>query len=56
VSHALLVVSVAATVAVVPFAILLAYVLRLVTVAKRTLSVGPFVLRTTDRDASVDRE
>jgi hypothetical protein len=56
VNHALLAVASTATVSVVPFALLLAYVLRLVTVAKRTLSVGPFVLRETDRDAGVDWE
>jgi len=49
VSHALVVVSAAATVAVLPFALLLAYILRIVTVTKRTLSIGAFVLRETDR-------
>jgi hypothetical protein len=38
-------------VALLPFAILLAYILRIVTVTKRTLSIGPFILRETDRDA-----
>ena len=51
VSHALVVVSAAATVAVAPFALLLAYILRIVTVTKRTLSIGAFVLRETDRPA-----
>ncbi|MFB6072075.1 MAG: hypothetical protein ABEJ88_03815 [Halobacterium sp.] len=54
VSHALLVVSAATTVAVLPFAILLAYILRIVTVTKRTLSIGPFILRETDRSGEVD--
>ncbi|WP_435346208.1 hypothetical protein [Haloarchaeobius sp. HRN-SO-5] len=49
VDNGLLAFSVAATVAVVPFAILLSYVLRVATVAKRTLSIGPFILRETDR-------
>ncbi|ACV47511.1 MULTISPECIES: hypothetical protein [Halomicrobium] len=40
-------VSAATTVALVPFVVLLAYVLRIVTVAKRTLSIGPLVLRDT---------
>jgi hypothetical protein len=40
------VVAAATAVAMVPFAVLLAYVLRLGTVAKRTLSIGPFILRT----------
>jgi len=38
----------AATVAVAPFAILLAYILRIATVTKRTLAIGPFVLRHMD--------
>ncbi|QGA81670.1 hypothetical protein [Halomicrobium sp. LC1Hm] len=40
-------VSAATTVALVPFVLLLAYILRIVTVAKRTLSIGPLVLRDT---------
>ena len=40
--------SAATAVAVLPFALLLAYVLRITTVAKRTLAIGPFVLRSTD--------
>lgn len=35
----------ATTVALSPFAILLSYILRIATVAKRTLAIGPFVLR-----------
>lgn len=53
VSHALLVVTAAATISVTPFAILLAYILRIVTVTKRTLSIGPFILRETDRSENV---
>jgi hypothetical protein len=45
VDNLLLVVSGATTVAVAPFALLLAYILRIVTVTKRTLAIGPFVLR-----------
>ena len=41
-------------VALLPFAILLAYILRIVTVTKRTLSIGPFILRETDRDAEFE--
>jgi len=37
-----------------PFAALLSYVIRIATVAERTLSTGPFVLRPSDRDTSVD--
>jgi hypothetical protein len=54
IDHALLVFALAVTVAVVPFAILLAYVLRVATVAKRTLSIGPFILRDTDRSFDYD--
>lgn len=50
----LLVVSAATTVALTPFVLLLAYVLRIATVAKRTLAIGPFVLRETDRSRDVD--
>lgn len=47
VSDALWLVAGAATVTIAPFALLLSYILRIVTVAKRTLSIGPFVLRET---------
>ena len=50
VADALWLVAGAATVSVAPFALLLSYILRIVTVTKRTLSIGPFVLRETDRD------
>ncbi|PSQ45456.1 hypothetical protein BRD17_01395 [Halobacteriales archaeon SW_7_68_16] len=51
------VIAVATTVALVPFTVLLAYVLRIATIAKRTLSIGPFVLRESDEDGiGVDRE
>lgn len=54
VSNALVVVSAAATLSVAPFTLLLSYILRIVTITKRTLSIGPFILRETDR--SVDTE
>ena len=41
----LLVVCAAVTIATVPFIVLLAYILRIATVAKRTLAMGPFTLR-----------
>jgi len=47
--------SAAITVTLVPFALLLSYILRIATVAKRTLAIGPFVLRPTGNDGS-DRE
>lgn len=42
---ALLVVCATVTIGTIPFIVLLAYVLRIATVAKRTLAVGPFTLR-----------
>jgi hypothetical protein len=48
--------SAAATVALAPFAILLSIVLRVATVAKRTLSIGPFILRRADREQDLDWE
>lgn len=44
----------AATVSVTPFAILLAYIVRVATVIKRTLAIGPFVLRELDDDNGTD--
>ena len=44
-----LVVSAVVSVAIAPFVVLLAYVLRIATVTGRTLSIGPFILRATDR-------
>ena len=50
----LLAVATVLAVALLPFAVLLAYILRIVTVTKRTLSIGPFILRRTDRDVEFD--
>jgi hypothetical protein len=50
------VVSAATTVALAPFAVLVAYVVRIATVAQRTLAIGPFVLRSTDGDGRDDDE
>ena len=47
-------VSASATVALVPFFILTAYVLRIATVAKRTGSLGPFILRRAERTDAID--
>ena len=41
--------SAASTVALLPFVLLLSFVLRIATVAKRTLSIGPFILRESAR-------
>ena len=49
---AALVVCTATAMALVPFLALLSYVLRIATVAGRTLSIGPFILRETDREAT----
>ncbi|MFC6962522.1 hypothetical protein [Halocatena marina] len=54
VDNLLWVTSAAATIALSPFILLLSYILRIVTVAKRTLSIGPFILRETDRSESID--
>ncbi|WP_227374755.1 hypothetical protein [Haladaptatus halobius] len=54
ISNDVLVVSLATTIAVVPFVILLSYILRIATVAKRTLSIGPFILRETKRSDELD--
>ena len=48
------VVASATTIAFVPFFLLTAYVLRIATIAKRTLAIGPFILRDTDRSEGVD--
>ncbi|MFP8952966.1 hypothetical protein ACLI4Z_08345 [Natrialbaceae archaeon A-arb3/5] len=49
-------VSASATVALVPFFLLAAYVLRIATVSKRTGSLGPFILRRAERTAAIDWE
>jgi hypothetical protein len=48
------VVSAGVAVSLLPFAFLFSYVLRIVTVTKRTLSIGPFILRETDRSYEFD--
>lgn len=48
------VIAIAATISVAPFLILLAYVIRIATVTKHTLSIGPFILRETDDVAEVE--
>ncbi|PSQ13980.1 hypothetical protein BRC99_03425 [Halobacteriales archaeon QS_7_69_60] len=47
---AVLLVAAAAAIAVAPFAVLLAYILRIATITRRTLAIGPFVLRDSERD------
>jgi hypothetical protein len=48
------VIAVASTVSVLPFLVLLAYVLRIATVTKHTLSIGPFILRETEQVEEVE--
>lgn len=55
VSDALLLVTATATISIAPFAILLSYILRIVTVTKRTLSIGPFILRNTGTNEDLFR-
>jgi hypothetical protein len=54
ISNDILVTSFAVTVSTIPFMLLLSYILRIATVAKRTLSIGPFVLRDVDRSDDLD--
>ncbi|ELZ83225.1 hypothetical protein C453_14506 [Haloferax elongans ATCC BAA-1513] len=56
ISNLLLVVAFVTAVSLSPFTVLAAYVLRIATVAKRTLSIGPFVLRSETRDENLDWE
>jgi hypothetical protein len=56
IENALWVVTAATLVSLVPFLLFIAYILRIVTVAKRTLAIGPFVLRETDDRVTVDGE
>jgi hypothetical protein len=48
------VVSAGVAVSLLPFAFLFSYILRIVTVAKHTLSIGPFILRETDQSRDLD--
>jgi hypothetical protein len=54
ISNDVLATSAAVTVASTPFVLLLSYILRIATVAKRTLAIGPFVLRGANRDGDSD--
>lgn len=48
--------SIGATVGCLPFLFLSTYILRLATIAKRTLAVGPFILRESDRSSDIEWE
>ncbi|MFC4438747.1 MULTISPECIES: hypothetical protein [Natrialbaceae] len=50
------VVSASTTLALVPFFLLAAYVLRIATISKRTGSLGPFILRRAERTEAIDWE
>ncbi|MBX0295104.1 hypothetical protein [Haloarcula nitratireducens] len=54
VANSLLLVATTTTVSLLPFTVLLAYILRIVTITKRTLSIGPFILRETERSVDVN--
>lgn len=54
VSNLYLLVSATYIVVLLPFTVLLAYLLRILTVVKRTLDIGPFILRETDADEVTD--
>ncbi|ADE04747.1 hypothetical protein [Haloferax volcanii] len=56
VSNLLLTVAFVVAVSIAPFAVLASAVLRISTVAKRTLSIGPFVLRSETREDDLDWE
>lgn len=49
-------VAIAATITLFPFFVLLSFVLRIATVAKRTLAMGPFILRETERTGDLEWE
>jgi hypothetical protein len=46
--------AVTTTASLLPFTVLISYILRIVTITKRTLAIGPFILRETDRRVDVD--
>lgn len=48
------IVSLGVTIGTLPFLVLVAYVLRIATVAKRTAAIGPLVLRTTDQEGEIE--
>ncbi len=56
VSTAYLVVSALYVLTLIPFAVLLAYLLRVLTVMKRTLAIGPFILRETEQLEAIRNE
>lgn len=49
-----LVIVLAATISLIPFLILISYIIRIATITQHTLSIGPFILRETDEVEEVD--
>jgi hypothetical protein len=56
IKSALLIVALAITIAVLPFMLLFAYILKIATIAKRTLAIGPFRLRETEKSGEIQWE
>ena len=56
ISNLVWVVSVGMTIGLIPFLLLSTYILRLATIAKRTLAIGPFILRNSERSRNIDWE
>ena len=54
ITHHVWIVAVATSITLVPFAVLFSFVLRIASVAKRTLAIGPFVLREADTDEQTE--
>ena len=50
------VVAAGVTIGVAPFLLLIAFVLRIATMAKRTLAIGPFILRESGRGEDIEWE
>jgi hypothetical protein len=48
------IVSLGVTVGTLPFLVLVAYIVRITTIAKRTAAIGPLVLRTTDQKGETE--
>jgi hypothetical protein len=50
------IVSAGMTIGALPFLFLVSFILRLVTITKRTLAIGPFILRSADRSSDIEWE
>lgn len=56
IDHLVWIVSVGVTIGFMPFLLLSTYILRLATIAKRTLAIGPFILRESERSGDIELE